>query len=398
MAGIYIHIPFCRQACHYCDFHFSTSLKNKDSFLKSLKREIELQKNYFRSSDFSPASLPLSQYGDEVMSIYFGGGTPSLLSQTELMDVFETLNKNFKINADAEITLEANPDDLTLKKIKELKDTPINRLSIGIQSFYDEDLKLLNRAHNSNEALSSVKASQDKGLENITIDLIYGIPSLSNEKWKHNLRSAFDLEVKHISAYCLTVESKTALAHLVKEGKIKNVDEQLSADQFEIMLDEMRKNNFIQYEISNFCRDGFFSKHNSNYWLKETYLGLGPSAHSYNGINRQWNISNNALYIQSIEKNKVPFEEELLSPTMQYNEYVLTSLRTMWGTDLKYIEEHFGKDYLLYCLSEAEKHVRSEEIMNEGNKLFLTDKGKLFADKIAGNLFFTDKKANVYLS
>ena len=389
MAGIYIHIPFCKQACHYCDFHFSTSLKNKDSFLKALKKEIELQKEYLN---------PLGgAVGDEIQSIYLGGGTPSLLSQTELMDIFDSLNKHFKISADAEITLEANPDDLISNKIKEFKGTPINRLSIGIQSFYDEDLRLMNRAHNSKEALFAVKASQDKGFENITIDLIYGIPTLTNEKWKHNLRTAFELEVKHISSYCLTVEPKTALAHLVKEGKIKNVDEQQSADQFEIMLEEMRKNNFVQYEISNFCKDGFFSRHNSNYWLKELYLGLGPSAHSYNGNSRQSNISNNALYIQALEKNKIPYEEEILTTSQRYNEYVLTSLRTMWGTDLRYIADHCGKDYLVYCLNEAEKYIRTDEIKNEKNKLFLTDKGKLFADKIAGNLFFIDKKARAGL-
>jgi oxygen-independent coproporphyrinogen-3 oxidase len=380
MAGIYIHIPFCKQACHYCDFHFSTSLNNKDAFLKALKKEIELQKEYLLSI------TPTSKVAD-IDTIYFGGGTPSLLSQIELMDIFEVLNKHFKINADAEITLEANPDDLTSKKIKELKDTPINRLSIGIQSFYDEDLKLMNRAHNSKEALSAVKASQDKGFENITIDLIYGIPTLTNSKWKHNLQTAFDLEVKHISSYCLTVEPKTALAHLVKEGTIKNVDEQQSAEQFEIMLEAMQKNNFVQYEISNFCKDNFFSRHNSNYWLKENYLGLGPSAHSYNGKSRQWNISNNVLYIQSLEKGKLNFEEEVLTPAQNYNEYILTSLRTMWGTDLKHIETQFGTDYLLHCLKEADKYINSGDVRNEENKLFLTDKGKLFADKIASNLF-----------
>ena len=388
MAGIYIHIPFCKQACYYCDFHFSTSMKNKEPFLKALKREIELQKEYLNPS--SP-KLDSAARKDELRSIYFGGGTPSLLSQSELMGIFDTLNKHFIISADAEITLEANPDDLTSNKIKELKSTPINRLSIGIQSFYDEDLKLMNRVHTSKEALSAVKASQDKGFENITIDLIYGIPTLTNEKWKHNLRTAFDLEVKHISSYCLTVEPKTTLAHLVKEGKIKNVDEQQSADQFEIMLDEMRKNNFVQYEISNFCKENFFSQHNSNYWLKEMYLGLGPSAHSYNGTKRQSNISNNALYIQSLEKNKVPFEAEILTTSQHYNEYVLTSLRTMWGTDLKHIESRFETAYLSHCLNEAQKYIRTEEIKEEKNKLFLTDKGKLFADKIACSLFFIDK-------
>jgi oxygen-independent coproporphyrinogen-3 oxidase len=392
MAGIYIHIPFCKQACHYCDFHFSTSLNNKDYFLKALKKEIELQKEYFNRY---PLGGPKPGSRAEINTIYFGGGTPSLLSQTELMVVFEALHKNFIIKPDAEITLEANPDDLTSTKIKEFKNTPINRLSIGIQSFYDDDLKLMNRAHNSKEALSAVKASQDKGFENITIDLIYGIQTLTNEKWKHNLRNAFELEVKHISSYCLTIEPKTALAHMVKEGKIKNIDEQQSADQFEIMLDEMRKNNFVQYEISNFCKDNFFSQHNSNYWLKENYLGLGPSAHSYNGISRQWNISNNALYIQSLEKNKISFEEEVLTTSEHYNEYILTSLRTMWGSDLKFIEDRFGKDYLSYCINEVEKYIGTGEIINEENKLFLTDSGKLFADKIASNLFFIDKKVKI---
>ncbi len=377
MAGIYIHIPFCKQACHYCDFHFSTSLKNKDDFLKALKREIELQKNYFLKTNAE----------QEISTVYFGGGTPSLLSQTEVMHIFDTLNKYFIIRPDAEITLEANPDDLTVKKTKELKQTPINRFSIGIQSFYDEDLKLMNRAHSSQEALTAVKASQDSGFENITIDLIYGIPSLTNQKWKHNLHTAFGLEIKHISAYCLTIESKTALAHFVKEGKIKNIDEQQCIDQFEIMLEEMQKNNFIQYEISNFCKNNFFSLHNSNYWLKQPYLGLGPSAHSFDGESRQWNISNNALYIQSLEKGELNFEKEVLTQTQHYNEYILTTLRTMWGTDLEYIKNKFGSDYESYCLNEAKNYIANKDIRSEENKLFLTDKGKLFADKIASSLF-----------
>ncbi len=388
MAGIYIHIPFCKQACHYCDFHFSTSLKNKDPFLRSLKKEIELQNEYFNSSTLQSESRIRV---DVVRSIYFGGGTPSLLSYSELMGIFETLNQHFKISSDAEITLEANPDDLTSKKIKELKDTPINRLSIGIQSFYDEDLKLLNRAHNSKEALSAVKTSQDKGFENITLDLIYGIPALTNEKWKHNLRTTFDLEVKHISSYCLTIEPKTALAHFVKDGKIKNVDEVQGAEQFEIMLDEMQKNNFVQYEISNFCKENFFSRHNSSYWLKETYLGVGPSAHSFNGNSRQWNISNNALYIQSLEKNQLNFYKEIITTKQKNNEYILTSLRTIWGTDLIYVAEHFGKNYLTYCVNESAKYIDTGEVENKENKLLLTNKGKLFADKIASNLFFVEK-------
>lgn len=380
MAGIYIHIPFCKQACHYCDFHFSTSLKNKDSLLSALKKEIELQKNYFSTTDNA-----------KINTIYFGGGTPSLLSQTELIGIIDKLYSRFDISNDAEITLEANPDDLTIKKIKELKTSPINRFSIGIQSFFDEDLKLMNRAHNTQEALTAVKASQDMGFENITIDLIYGIPTLTNENWKYNLQQAFNLDVKHISSYCLTIEEKTAFAHFVKEGKMKNTDENKSADQFEIMLEEMNKHNFIQYEISNFCKDNFFSKHNSNYWKKEHYLGLGPSAHSYNGSNRQWNISNNALYIKSLEEGKLNFEKETLTTTEQYNDYILTSLRTMWGSDLDYIQLKMGNDYITHCLSEAEQFIARGDMYNENNHLFLTDKGKLFADRIASTLFLLDK-------
>ena len=375
MAGIYIHIPFCKQACNYCDFHFSTSLKNKDGFLIALKKEIELQKDYL---------------GKETIStIYFGGGTPSLLSETELMSVFEMLHREFVIAPTAEITLEANPDDITKEKINELKHTPVNRLSMGIQSFFDEDLKLMNRAHTSKEAETAVKLSQDKGFENITIDLIYGIPTLTNQNWKHNLNTTFDLEVKHISAYCLTVEPKTALAHQIKTGKISNVDEQQSSEHFEMMLDEMNKHGFTQYEISNFCKPGFHSKHNSSYWLKENYLGLGPSAHSFNGTSRQWNISNNPLYIQALLKGEMNFEKEELTSNQRYNEYVLTSLRTMWGSDLGYVETQFGIPYLTHCMAEARPYLESKKLLLKENKLFLSDQGKLFADKIASDLFLT---------
>jgi oxygen-independent coproporphyrinogen-3 oxidase len=245
----------------------------------------------------------------------------------------------------------------------------------------------MNRAHNAVEAESCVKLAQDKGFENITIDLMYGLPTLSNQQWKNNLQKAFALQVNHISAYCLTVEPKTALADFVKKGKVKNVDEQQSAEQFEIMLEEMNKAGFVQYEISNFCKNNFYSNHNSNYWLKEMYLGLGPSAHSYNGVNRQWNVSNNALYIQALEKNELNFELEELSTAQRYNEYILTSLRTMWGSDLAYIEKQFGMDLLNYCLKEAENYLVTNKIIKKENKLFLTNEGKLLADKIASDLF-----------
>ena len=377
MAGIYIHIPFCKQACHYCDFHFSTLLQNKFSFLNALKKEITLRKKYLEN--------------EMISTIYFGGGTPSLLSKIELMDIFDTLNQHFMIHPEAEITLEANPDDLTELKINELKDTPINRLSIGIQSFYDEDLKLMNRAHSSDEALKAVKLALSNGFENITIDLIYGIPTLTHHNWRNNLQIAFALNIKHISAYCLTVEPKTVLAQQVKIGSVKNVDEQHSSEQFEIMLDAMHSNDFVQYEISNFCKDGAYSKHNSSYWLKEKYLGLGPSAHSFNGSSRQWNISNNALYIQSLDKGELNFEKEELTINQSYNEYILTSLRTIWGIDLDYLERAFGSGYLSFFIEEVQPYIQSGHVLNEEKKIYLSDKGKLIADKISSDLFKTNE-------
>ena len=381
MAGIYIHIPFCKQACHYCDFHFSTSLKNKQPFLEALKKEIELRKDF------------LGEDKGSIRTIYFGGGTPSMLTVSELMEIFEMLYKHFEISSDAEVTLEANPDDLTREKTRALRDTPVNRLSIGIQSFYDEDLQLMNRAHTSTEALSIINFAQDAGFNNLSIDLIYGIPSLSNQKWENNLRTTFDLDIKHISAYCLTVEPNTALARFVASGKMKNVSEQQSSEQFEMMLKEMNVNQFQQYEISNFCKDQFYSKHNSNYWLKEKYLGFGPSAHSYNGELRQWNVSNNAVYIQAIKDmekkgdDKLLFEKEVLTLQQRYNEYVMTSLRTMWGTDLQYIKQQFGEEILFHTLKEAKPYLDLKQLLQKENKLSLTDAGKLLADKISSDLF-----------
>jgi oxygen-independent coproporphyrinogen-3 oxidase len=375
MAGIYLHIPFCRQACHYCDFHFSTSLQNKEAFLSALKKEIVLQRNY-------PG-------GEKIHTIYFGGGTPSLLSAEELKGVFQTLEDNFVISPDAEITLEANPDDLTAEKLASLRQTPVNRLSIGIQSFYDEDLKLMNRAHTAEEALTAVKLAQENGLQNISIDLIYGIPGLTDHRWRNNLQIAFALGIKHISAYCLTVEPKTAFAHQVRTGQVKDVNEQESAEQFNTMLEAMYANDFVQYEISNFCRDGAYSRHNSSYWKKEKYLGLGPSAHSYNGVQRQWNIANNALYIRSLENNQLNFENEELSLDQRYNEYVMTTLRTIWGLDLEVVRKEFGQEYFEHCVSWIASYIRSGCVINEENKVFLTDKGKLIADRITSDLFKT---------
>lgn len=376
---IYIHIPFCKQACHYCDFHFSTSLKNKEAFLWALKKEISLRKDYLKFHQTYKAT--------PIHSVYFGGGTPSILTQKDINEIFDHLNQYFVIDNNAEITLEANPDDLSNEKLTSLKSTPVNRLSIGIQSFSDADLELLNRAHRSPQAIETVKCAQDKGFENITIDLIYGIPTLSNEQWKKNLDLVFGLGVPHVSAYCLTVEPKTALAHLIKKGTIKPVDEIKAVGQFDLLMGLMKKNNFIHYEISNFSKKGFISRHNSNYWKGEVYLGLGPSAHSYDGNSRQWNISNNTIYIKVIEKNETFFEKEILSMNDKYNEYVMTSLRTMWGCDLNFVRENFGEEKENYLVKNSEKFMLGNQVLKAEDRLLLTSKGKFIADHIISELF-----------
>ena len=326
MPGIYIHIPFCKQACHYCDFHFSVSLQKKDAFIRALLEEIRLQKNYLISTDSKPSP---------VSTIYFGGGTPSILSAQEIKNILDEIKKNYPVKEDAEITLEANPDDLTKEKLKSLKDTGINRLSIGIQSFSDADLKFMNRVHDSKMALDSIKAAQDTGFSNLTIDCIYGTPTLSDEQWIHNLKTALELGIPHLSCYSLTVEPRTALAQFIKTGKVPPVEEAKAASQFELLMQFADDNNYEQYEISNFAKNKMYSLHNSNYWKNENYLGLGPSAHSYNGTSRQWNVASNSAYIESLHQHKIPFEKEELTITQQYNEYILTSLRTIWGCDLQ---------------------------------------------------------------
>lgn len=374
MPGIYIHIPFCKQACHYCNFHFSTLLKYKSNFLAALNNEIKLRSNFFASHE-------------EITTVYFGGGTPSLLKGNELIDIIEKLNKYYKIKPAAEITLEANPDDLTVEKVIELKKAGVNRLSIGVQSFFDEDLRMMNRTHNAYDALRSVCFAQDKGFHNISVDLIYGLPLLSNERWKENLDKTFELGVQHISCYNLTVEEKTALFKKTLKGEIKLLSENQNAEQFTMLIEEMNKNGFIQYEISNFCKDGFYSEHNSSYWKVDSYLGLGPSAHSFSPGMRSWNVSNNQQYIQSLQKDILNYEEELLSVEKEYNEYILTSLRTIWGCSLQQVSDKFGEKYLNYLLKEAEKYFKTGHITKQNNKLFLTHEGKLIADTIASDLF-----------
>lgn len=374
MSGIYIHIPFCKQACNYCDFHFSTSLNNKASLVECIIAEIEMRKNYLSDKN--------------IQTIYFGGGTPSLLSEKETFLILEKIFKTYIVSNDAEITLECNPDDLTDLKLKELKRAEINRLSIGLQSFNEEELKWMNRAHTAKESEASVKRAQDKGFENITIDLIYGSKFSTLGNWKNTLNKAIELNVPHISSYNLTIEDKTKLGHDFKVKKEQAVDEEKSVELFLEMVDRLEKNNFVQYEISNFGKAGFFSQHNSNYWKGVHYIGIGPSAHSFDGVSRQWNIANNNVYIKHLsEKKDSYFEKETLTETERFNEYVLTTLRTIWGIDLNYLKKNFNSDFVSAFLKQVDTYVKNETVVLKDSAYVLTNSGKLLADRIASELF-----------
>lgn len=373
MAGIYIHIPFCKQACYYCDFHFSTSLTYKNELLQALMKEIVLQKNFLA--------------GENIETIYFGGGTPSLLNGDEINAIIGTITSKYTVSPDAEITLEANPDDLGIEKLKALRQTPVNRFSIGIQSFFDDDLAWMNRVHRASEAETSVKRAQDTGFENITVDLIYGYPLLTGEKWKANIDKVFDLQVPHISAYSMTVEPRTALASFIKNKKQQPMDEEQSAKQFVQLMEATQLQGFEHYEISNFCKPGHYSRHNTNYWKGVKYLGIGPSAHSFNGETRQWNIANNAKYIQSIDTGVIPAENEVLTETNRLNEYIMTSLRTMWGLDLDKLNS-IADGSSDIVLKSATALFEKGWIEHKEQIIYLTQTGKLYADHIAAELFF----------
>ena len=374
MAGIYIHIPFCKQACHYCDFHFSTSMKKKEEMIAALHRELFLRKK---------------EITEPVETIYFGGGTPSVLLNSEINLLIDAIYQLFDVAENPEITLEANPDDLTADRIKELAQSKINRLSIGIQSFFDEDLKMMNRAHNATEAWNSLQEAK-KYFDNISIDLIYGIPEMTVDRWQQNVQKALDLNIPHISSYALTVEPKTALATLIKNGKIPTPDDGVAHEHFLLLIEMLEKSGFIHYELSNFGKPDYFSKNNSAYWLAKNYLGIGPSAHSFNGENRSWNIANNSLYINAIQQDKLPNEVEVLCKNDRYNEYVMTGLRTVWGVSLEKIKVDFGQNYLDYLLKNAAIFLANEKLIIEKNILKTTLKGKFFCDGIASELFWID--------
>jgi oxygen-independent coproporphyrinogen-3 oxidase len=376
LSSIYIHIPFCKQACHYCDFHFSTSLKKKDELVNALKTELSLRK------------LELT---NTVECIYFGGGTPSLLSAEELNSLIETVYTNYNVSETPEITLEANPDDLTKDKIKELGKSKINRLSIGIQSFFEDDLKLMNRAHNAKEALQCIEFSKTE-FDNISIDLIYGIPGMTTQKWKENLNIALQLDIPHISSYALTVEPNTALKRYIEKGVVPPVDDDLAKQHFDILVETLQQAGYSNYEFSNFGKQGYHSKNNTAYWTGKSYLGIGPSAHSYNGKQRSWNINNNPKYIKSIQQGIIPNEVETLSVTDRYNEYVMTGLRTIWGISLSKIEKEFGLIFKTYVLQQAKNFIEDHLLFLDGDTIVVTKKGKFLSDGIASELFMLNLK------
>jgi oxygen-independent coproporphyrinogen-3 oxidase len=375
MSGIYIHIPFCKQACFYCDFHFSTSLKKKEDMIAALVKEIEIRKVELENTI--------------IETIYFGGGTPSVLSTKEIETLIDAVYKNFAVVENPEITLEANPDDLSEEKIIELSNSPINRLSIGIQSFFEKDLKLMNRAHNSKEAKKCLEFATQY-FANISVDLIYGIPDCTNQEWRENIQTALSFGVPHISSYALTVEPKTPLASFIKKGIIKNVDDEKAQEQFHILIEELENASFIHYETSNFGKEGFFSQNNSSYWLGKSYLGIGPSAHSFDGNQRSWNVRNNAKYINAIAENTLPIERETLSKTDRYNEYIMTGLRTIWGVSFDKIRNEFGDKYIEYLENHSKKHLQKDLLYLENQVLKTTKKGKFLSDGIASDLFIVN--------
>lgn len=376
MPGIYIHIPFCRQACHYCDFHFSTNTEIRGDMVRALRSEITLRRNYLG--------------GNQLDTIYFGGGTPSLLEPDEISSLLETIAQTHSIAPDAEITLEANPDDLSVGRLRDLRTAGINRLSIGIQSFDDRILTLLNRVHSSQTAIQCVADARDAGFDNISIDLIYAIPGLSPENWEHTLQQAIELRTQHISAYTLTIEEKTTFGSWLKKGRMTPVDELLAASQMENLVATLSAAGYRHYEISNFAIPGFESRHNIGYWKGEPYLGIGPSAHSYDEHTRQHNIENNYLYVRAIQENRIPAEAEQLTRSERINEYILTTLRTDAGCDLGFLKTRFGYDVAVTHAGYLDRLKTDTLVEIRDNRLILTEAGRLLADQISTDLFLIE--------
>ena len=382
-AGIYIHIPFCKQACHYCDFHFSTSMKKKEEMVLALAKELQLRKGEF-------------EY-EIIETIYFGGGTPSRLQIADIRFLIATIYEHYTIVENPEITLEANPDDLSESYLLELKGIGVNRLSIGIQSFFEEDLKLMNRAHDSAQAKKCLEIAT-RYFDNISLDLIYGIPDpsqngeqakqMSNKRWQQNIETALSFGIPHISSYALTVEPKTALNKLIQTGKVASPNDEVAQEHFMILVETLEANGFVHYELSNFGKENYFSRNNSAYWLGKKYIGIGPSAHSYNGDSRSWNVANNTLYLKALQNDELPNEVEKLTLEDRYNEYIMTGLRTIWGVSLARIEQEFGSPYLDYLKQQSQKFIVDGLLSITDGILKPTLKGKFLTDGIASDLFY----------
>jgi len=368
MAGIYIHIPFCKKLCFYCDFYHIISLKDNTAFIDALLKETSLRKDYLSS--------------EEVSTIYFGGGTPSVFSIEEIGKILDRIKNNFNVNDECEITIELNPDDVNPAYLESLKQHDINRVSLGIQSWRDSDLKMLNRRHSSAQAVKALEDTLNAGFKNVSIDLIYGIPGMDKKDWESNLDFSFSFGIKHLSAYHLTFEKGTVFGKMLEKGDMSEIDEDDSNAQFNSLIEKAESAGFIQYEISNFGKPGYFSLHNSNYWKQVSYIGLGPSAHSFNGYSRQWNIRDVKGYINAINTGKEFFESEELDTKIRFNEYIMTSLRTMWGIDLEYVEKMFEKEGYDYVVNLATKYRNYGMMKQEKNSLVLTNQGKMISDNI----------------
>ena len=376
MAGIYIHIPFCRKKCYYCDFFKSTDLSLKARLLVGLKKELESRVDEYSS--------------EEINTIYFGGGTPSVLLIDELNELLNVIYENYRVSGNAEITLEANPDDLTQASLSSLKQIGFNRLSMGVQSFSESDLKLMNRRHSVLQAIQSVKWAKEAGFSNISIDLIYGLPNQTLDEWENNVRSAVNLNVEHISAYNLTYHEGTVFYRQLKKGILKELPDELSLQQFESLIRILKEDGFEQYEISNFCKPGFYSQHNSSYWKSKKYLGIGPSAHSYDLVSRSWNVSSIARYLDGLENNQAYFETEILTEQDRYNDFIITGLRTIWGISEEFIQNTFPLHYFTYFQKYKEKYIQSGHLLSTEGKVFISPEGLFISDKIMADFMIVE--------
>ncbi|WP_110309427.1 radical SAM family heme chaperone HemW [Dysgonomonas alginatilytica] len=376
MAGIYIHVPFCKTRCIYCDFFTRTDMKQKNPYVSAISKEAVLRADYLD--------------GEAIETIYFGGGTPSQLTIEDLQSVLNTLRNTFEISSQAEITLEANPDDLNASYINRLLSSGFNRLSMGVQSFDDAQLKFLNRRHSTQRAIDAVKLAQQGGFQNISIDLMYGLPDLTMDIWRDTLDKAINLNIQHISSYHLIYETGTKLYRLLQKGDVRSADEELSLDMFSLLIEKLKEAGFIHYETSNFAKGGLFSRHNSSYWLDKKYLGLGPAAHSYNRINRCWNVASIPKFIEGIKTEKPNIQEEILDTQARYNDFILTGMRTMWGINISTLKDKFGDKMLEYCENNLKKHLESGNVILTDNHYIITAQGIFISDSIMSDLMYVD--------